>query len=78
MVGDVEKTTLYLPSDLQRRLRAAAQSSRRPQAELVREALDAYLEERPSGRPRSVGMGSDGALGSGAAKGWVRSRWREE
>ncbi len=77
MVRGVEKTTLYLPTELQSRLRAAALSSRRPQAELVREALDAYLAERPSPRPRSVGMGADGELGSAAVKRWVRSRQRE-
>lgn len=77
MVNGVEKTTLYLPAELQRRLREAAQSARRPQAELVREALDEYLAARPSPRPRSVGMGTDGEVGSAEAKRWVRSRWRQ-
>lgn len=71
----MEKTTLYLPERLQRTLREAAQRAGRPQAELVREALDAYLAERPRPRPRSIGMLNDPELRAEEAKRWIHERW---
>jgi metal-responsive CopG/Arc/MetJ family transcriptional regulator len=77
MVCAMEKTTLYLPEDLQRELRDAARREGRPQSELVRDALGAYLRERPRPRPRSIGMLEDTELRSEDAKRWVRERWRD-
>lgn len=72
------KTTLYLPEDLQRELRDAARREDRPQSELVREALGAYLRGRARPRPRSIGMLEDTELSSGEAKRWVRERWERQ
>jgi metal-responsive CopG/Arc/MetJ family transcriptional regulator len=69
----MEKTTLYLPEPLQRELREAARREGRPQAELVRDALRAYLRGRP--RPRSIGMLEDHELNAEDAKLRVRERW---
>jgi len=71
----VDKTTLYLPEELQRELREAARREGRPQAELVREALRAYLRDRPRPQPRSIGMLEDPTLRAEDAKRWVRERW---
>lgn len=71
----MEKTTLYLPEQLQRELREAARRERRPQAELVREALQAYLGGRRRPRPRSIGMLEDRELRGEDAKRWIRERW---
>ncbi|MGI8413265.1 MAG: ribbon-helix-helix protein, CopG family [Solirubrobacteraceae bacterium] len=78
MVTKIEKTTLYLPEELQRELREAARREGRPQSELVREALSVYLRERPRPRPSSIGMLEDTELGSEDAKAWVRERWGGE
>jgi hypothetical protein len=75
MVYGMEKTTLYLPDQLQRELREAAQREGRPQAELVREALDAYLRSRPRPQPASIGMLEDTEVRARDAKRWVRDRW---
>src|SRR5206468_1651199 len=48
----MEKTTLYLPKELQRELRETARREGRPQAALVREALDTYLLELRPGTDR--------------------------
>jgi len=48
----VEKTTLYLPDDLQYALREFARRTGRPQADVVREALSAYLSQQARPRPR--------------------------
>jgi hypothetical protein len=58
----MEKTTLYLPTELQRALKDAARRSGRPQADLVRDALTEYLAKQPQPSPRSIGLGNDPAL----------------
>src|SRR5581483_8649490 len=42
----MRKTTLYIPDLLHESLRAASRRSGPPQAEIVREALEAYLEAK--------------------------------
>ena len=42
----LHQTTVYLPDDLRRRLRQAASQDRRTEASIVREALEAALNER--------------------------------
>jgi hypothetical protein len=45
------KTTVYLPEELKRRLEQAARSRGTSEAEVIRDAIDAFtLQERP--RPR--------------------------
>jgi hypothetical protein len=73
-MATMEKTTLYLTRELQLRLRAAARRRGRPQAELVREALDAYLGE---GEPRGglIGIGDDPDLEAADSEAWFRREW---
>lgn len=73
----MEKTTLYLPEDLQRRLRDAARREGRPQAELVRQALIEYLADAPRPTPASVAAGCDPDLLARNAEEWLEARWRE-
>lgn len=71
----VEKTTLYLPADLQRALQEQARRSGRPQAELVRQALRDYLEAAASPRPRSLGLGADAKLSGRESESWLERQW---
>lgn len=71
----MEKTTLYLPPELQRALREEGRRSGRPQAALIREALAEYLRKRPRPLPRSVGIVADGKLAARGAKEWLRGEW---
>ena len=71
----VEKTTLYLPDDLQRALRAEARRSGRSQAELVREAVRSYLEARPRPRVRSLGAGEDAEVSGRESERWLAREW---
>ena len=71
----MEKTTLYLPRDIQHALRAEARRSGRPQAALVREALRAYLAERARPEPRSIGIGSDDGVSARDSEAWLRREW---
>jgi predicted transcriptional regulator len=56
-----EKTTVYLDTADQRRLRALAAAQGRPAAELIREAIAEYVERHvPQGRPASIGAAHSG------------------
>ena len=67
----MEKTTLYLPSDLQRALQDEARRSGRSKAELIRNALRAYFSDRERPPVTSVGLGNDAALSAREAKSWL-------
>jgi hypothetical protein len=60
-MGELTKTTLYLPLADYRRLQALAEREGRSTAELVREAVTEYAARRGAKRrPRSLGAGRSG------------------
>lgn len=71
----MQKTTLYLTAETQRGLREEARRSGRAQAELIREALNAYLAKRPRPLPRSIGIVADGRVTGRTSKAWLRREW---
>ena len=74
----MEKTTIYLPRELERRLTQAARRAGRSRAALIREALERYLaDEAAAVRPASLGAGSDEALCGRETEDWLRARWSE-
>jgi predicted DNA-binding protein len=77
-MGATHKTTLYLPSDLQRRLREHARRTGAPQAAIVREALERYLADAPRPVLASLGVGEDEELDASEARAWLRARWENE
>ena len=72
----MEKTTLYLPEELQQRLRQESRRTGRPQAVIVREALDEYLAGKPRALPRSIGLGNDPDLSGADIDDWLRDNWQ--
>lgn len=71
----MQKTTLYLPDETQRRLRELAKRSGRAQADLIRQALDRYLGTEAQALPTSVGSGEDATLSGRDSGDWLRSNW---
>lgn len=71
----VEKTTLYLPADLQQRLRVEARMRGRPQAELVRDALYAYFRRRKQPWPQSIGIAENAGLSARDSEEWLEHEW---
>jgi predicted transcriptional regulator len=71
----MERTTIYLPEELQRSLREAARRAGRPQAELIREALTSYLEGQPRPVARSIGLGHDAELAGRDTEEWLDEAW---
>jgi len=54
------KTTIYLDPEVALTLRRLADAQRRPQAELVREALASYASEAQPARPKGIGRSRSG------------------
>jgi predicted transcriptional regulator len=71
----MEKTTLYLPAELQRRLSDAARRTGRSQADLIREALRIFLGDLGSRQPRSIGILADPELRGEQTEDWLRDAW---
>lgn len=71
----MHKTTLYLPETLQQALRNAARREGRPQAALVREALDEYLSRQRPRDLRFIGVGEDSELAGRDTEAWLRAAW---
>lgn len=77
----MEKTSLYLPAELQRALRDAARREKRAQADIVRDAIATYLAGKPRPKPEIIGAArgsKDDGVGSANIKAWVRSEWARD
>ena len=71
----MEKTTVYLPGELRRALKEAARSEKKPQAVIIRRALEEYLGRRERPRLVSVGIGEDRELSGSESEDWLRAEW---
>jgi hypothetical protein len=56
----MKRTTIYLPADLEVRLKQETLRRDRPMAELVREAVEVYLSGEPSPGPPGAGAFASG------------------
>jgi hypothetical protein len=56
----VKRTTIYLQTDLELNLKREARRQKRPMADLVRDAIRAYLDESPTRRPPGGGAFASG------------------
>jgi predicted transcriptional regulator len=71
----MEKTTIYLPEDLHRALREAACAENKAQAEVIRRALEEYLERRERALPLSIGLEQDSGLSGAGSEAWLEAEW---
>lgn len=70
IIGGMQKTTVYLPENLKRELRATAARDGLSEAELIRGALAAALRVRNAPRPRfPLGDSGDPRLAQRVAEG---------
>ncbi len=56
----MKRTTIYLPADLEVRLKQETLRRDRPMAELVREAVEIYLSSEPAPGPPGAGAFASG------------------
>jgi plasmid stability protein len=71
----MQKTTLYLPDELQRQLQEAARRTGRSQADLIREALATFLGTVEPPKARSIGIVDDPDLHGEDTEDWLRRNW---
>jgi len=71
----VRKTTLYLTDALHETLRGASRRTGKPQADIVREALVAYLDSQERPLPRSIGAGEDDEVAARDTEAWLKEHW---
>ena len=74
----MNKTTVYVPDDLQRQLREISRRTGRPQADLLREALSEYLSARGRPKLKSLGVGSDTGVAARDSEAWLREHWEKD
>lgn len=73
----MQKTTLYLPDTLNQQLKVEAKRQNKSQAELMREALEGYIQSRPRTLPRSLGLADDAGVSAAESEDWIHGRWNE-
>ncbi len=73
----MEKTTVYLTKDLRRALEEVARVENKPRAEVLRKALEEYLDRRERPRLRSVGVGEDKDLSGENSEDWLHAAWSQ-
>lgn len=73
----MQKTTLYLPDALNQRLKVEAKRQNKSQAELMREALESYIQQQPRALPRSLGLADDAGISAAESEDWIHARWRD-
>jgi predicted transcriptional regulator len=72
----MRKTTVYLPDDLDRALKAKAKRMGAPAAELLREAVRASLEGEDGVRwPGSIGAGAAGRFAAADDEAVLEREW---
>jgi hypothetical protein len=75
----MRKTTIYFPDEMKIEIEAVSKMEQRPEAEIIREAVSTYLEDRRSRRwPRSFGSGADGTLDPAEIDAYLAENWQPE
>lgn len=69
------KITVRLPPRLHRALEEAARVEKKTQAEVLRRALEEYLERRERPLPQSMGIDEDKELSGADSEDWLRAEW---
>jgi predicted DNA-binding protein len=74
----MEKTTMYLPPEMHRRLEEAAKRSGQAQADIIREALQVWLDNQEQPTLRSLGAAKSNEITGRTARAWLRKNWHQE
>ena len=75
----MRKTTIYFPDAMKIEIEAVSKMEQRPEAEIIREAVNSYLEDRRSRRwPRSIGMVADGTFDPADDERYLAEHWKPD
>jgi len=77
---DMKKTSNYLTDELNLGPHASSKRKQRPNADLIREAVERYICDEGSRLPSWIGMieDDDGSLTSANVDEWLRANWHLE
>ncbi len=71
----VDKTTIYLPPELRRALAEHARRVRRPQSEIICEAIATFVGAAPRPKMTFLGAGDDIQLSGASSESYLRERF---
>ena len=71
----MKRTTIYFPEEMTLEIKTRAKQERRTEADLIREAVSAYLVNGKRPLPSIVGMGSGGTVSGEESEDWLMSNW---
>ncbi len=75
----MEKTTVYIPTELKMSIRASAKRQGASEAHVIREALAAYVAAEPRPLPCLFGsVASDGTVTSENYEDWLSENWKPD
>jgi predicted transcriptional regulator len=74
----MNKSTVYLPPELQRRMEQYARRAGVSQAAIIRAALNQYLGQQERPKLRSVGIGENREVHGRDSEEWLRQHWAQE
>lgn len=74
----MEKTTVYLPTEIKMSIKASAKRQGASEAHVIREALAAYVAAEPRELPSVFGSVSDGGVTSENYEDWLAENWKPD
>lgn len=74
----MEETTVSIPDDIKRSLKVSAKRLRVTEAQIIREALAAYVAVEPPELPSGFGSESDGTVISENSQEWLAENWKPD
>lgn len=75
----MEKTTVYIPTDIKLSIKASAKRQGTTEAHVIREALAAYVAAEPCELPSIFGSAStDGSVNSENYEDWLAENWKPD
>ncbi|MGD9711392.1 MAG: CopG family transcriptional regulator [Thermomicrobiales bacterium] len=76
----MERTTVYLPTELKVSIKAAARRRGSSEADVIREALTKYIAEPDAKRPRpkTIGIIHSGEVQSDRFEEWLEENWKQD
>lgn len=74
----MDKTTLYIPSGLHRRIKEIGRQEGRSQAAVIREALQDYVERQEEPPLLSLGAVAHSDLQGADVDDWLRANWHPD
>ncbi len=74
----MDKTTVYLPTELHFEVRAIARRTGRPQAVVIREAIQEYVDRQDEPELLSLGIAENAGLDGADVEDWLKANWRPD